>query len=147
MIENKKALYDYTVLAKWTAGLELLGSEVKSLRIGCGSLNNAYAIIEKNEVFLINMDIPPYNFSSTKHASKRKRRLLLQKREIKKMIKSKDKHYSLIPLRVFFNQRGLAKIDLALCVGKKEFDKRKSIKERESAREMDRVKKTVKISH
>lgn len=140
MIKNRKLSFEYNIFVKWNAGISLLGSEVKSLRRGSGSIQNAYAILENGEVFLINMDIPVYQFSSDKHSPKRKRKLLLKRKEINKLIRSKDEGMTLIPEQMYFSDRGYAKVILALCSGKKQFDKRKTIKERDAARQLARLK-------
>jgi len=135
MIVNRKLRFEYNVIDTWEAGISLLGTEVKSIRLGMGSISNAYAIVEDGEVYLLNMNIPKYKYSATfNHDEFRRRKLLLNAKEIKKMIKAKEKHYTLIPAKVYFNKRGYAKVTLSLCEGKKQYDKRRAIKEREMKR-------------
>ena len=134
-MRNRKITFEYNIIAKWEAGMVLLGSEVNSIRAGMGSIANAFATVDDEEVFLINMHIPKCRFTRFNHDETRRRKLLLNKREIKKMIRSKEKHYTLIPEKVYENKRGFFKVTIALCEGKKKFDKRRSIKEREMKRE------------
>jgi len=135
MIANRKINFDYNILNKWEAGLVLLGTEVNSIRSGMGSIANAFASIDNNEVFLINMNIPKCKFSILSHNETRRRKLLLNRKEINKMIKSKEKHYTLIPEKIYENKRGFFKVTIALCEGRKKFDKRRAIKERELKRD------------
>ena len=131
MIINRKLRFDYNIIRKWEAGLILCGTEVSCIRRGMGSIVNSYAIVENMEVFLLNMHIPKSRFSAVNHNETRRRKLLLNIREIKQMIRSKEKHFTIIPEKVYENQRGFFKITIALCEGKKKFDKRRAIKERE----------------
>ena len=131
MIVNRKLHFNYNVSRKWDAGLSLYGTEVSCLRRGMGSIVNSYAIVEGMEVFLLNMHIPKSMFSVLNHDETRRRKLLLNKREIKQMIRSKEKHFTIIPEKVYENKRGYFKITIALCEGKQKFDKRRAIKERE----------------
>lgn len=143
MIENRKIRHEYHILHRWNAGIVLLGTEVKSLRSGSGSLDHAYAFIENNEVFLASMNIPIYKFSAELHQPQRKRKLLLRKKEIKKMIRSKDEKHTLVPEKVYFDERGYVKVSIALCEGKKQFDKRRAIKEKENAIRLFRLRKSL----
>jgi SsrA-binding protein len=135
MIVNRKLKFDYNILDTWEAGIALLGTEVKSIRLGMGNITNSYAIVEEGEVYLLNMNIPKYKYSAMfNHDEFRRRKLLLNAKEIKKMIKAKEKHHTLIPAKVYFNKRGYLKVTIALCEGKKQYDKRRAIKEREIKR-------------
>ena len=135
MIVNRKITFNYNIISKWEAGISLLGTEVNSIRAGMGSIANAFATIDNGEVFLLNMNIPKCRFSLTNHPENRRRKLLLHKKEINRMIRSKEKHYTLIPEKIYTNKRGFFKVTIALCEGKKKFDKRHSIKERELKRD------------
>lgn len=140
--QNKKASHDYFIDEVMEAGMVLLGPEVKSLRDGRANLVDGYARVRNGEVFLHNMHITPYAY--THHLNldpKRTRKLLLNKKEIKKLIgKTKEKGYALIPLKVYF-KGSRAKVEIGLARGKKKYDKRQSLKEKELKREMDKVKK------
>lgn len=139
---NKKAAHEYFIEEVYDAGMVLLGPEVKSLRDGRANLVDSYARIKKGEVFLYNMHISPYPFSH--HMSldpKRTRKLLLNKREIKRLIgKTQERGYSLIPMKVYFS-KGWAKVDLALAKGKRKVDKRRALKEKDLKREMEQARK------
>ncbi|ACF45754.1 MAG: SsrA-binding protein SmpB [Prosthecochloris sp.] len=141
-ILNRKARHEFTILETVVAGIELQGSEVKSIRLGRASLNESYAIIHRGEVWLENMQITPYEHNTLELPDpKRSRKLLLQKSEIIK-IQSKlhEKGLTLIPLKAFFNSRGMLKIELGIAKGKKLFDKRESIKNRDAERQLQRLK-------
>jgi len=141
---NRKALRDYIVLEAMECGIELKGSEVKSLRQGKISLNDSFARLENNEVILYNTHISPYAEASYLNVEPtRLRKLLLHKNQIRKLIgQVTQKGFTLIPLKVYFNDRGYAKIELAVCKGKKLYDKREDIKRREIDLEMRRVMKS-----
>lgn len=138
--DNRRARFDYTVEEKLEAGLELLGSEVKSLRDGTANLSDAYALAKKGELFLLNAHIGVYNPSSVfAHDPLRPRKLLLHRAEIDRWtVKVNERGYSIIPLQLYFKD-GRAKVELGLCRGKTHEDRRQSIKERETKREMDRA--------
>ena len=140
---NKKAYHDYFIEAEIEAGMVLLGPEVKSLRAGRVNLRDGYAQIKNGEIFLYNMHISPYAFTSQSAPDPtRARKLLLNKGEIKKLIgKIREKGVALIPLKIYFKANGRAKLALGLAKGKKLYDKRASIKERESNRELRRLNK------
>ena len=142
-IRNKKAYHDYEILEKIEAGIELKGSEVKSLREGKASIKEAYVRIENGEVFLVNAHISPYTHGGLfNHDPKRKRKLLLHKREIKRLAgKVQERGLTIVPLRIYFNKRGWAKADIALVKGKKKHEKREAIKRREAESEIQRVLK------
>jgi len=139
-IKNRTAYFEYFIDNKYDAGMVLTGTEVKSLREGKANFNDGYCYINKGEVWVKNLHIAEYSHgSSNNHDPMRERKLLLQKREIKKIeSKLKEKGYTLIPLRIFFNEKRLAKIEIGLAKGKKVHDKRESIKQRETDREMKR---------
>lgn len=140
--QNKKAGHDYYLDEFIEAGMVLLGPEVKSLREGRANLVDSYARVKRGEVFLYNMHISPYPFAHGADLdSRRTRKLLLNRKEIKRLIgKTEVKGYSLIPTKVYF-KRGRAKVEIALARGKKKYDKRRSLKEKELKREMDQARK------
>lgn len=140
-IKNKRATFDFEIVETFTAGIVLTGTEIKSVRIGKASLVDSFCYEERGEIWLKNMYIAEYSFGSyNNHATRRDRKLLLQRREIQKLQKSgKETGFTIVPLRVFINERGLAKVVIAIARGKKEYDKRQSIKEREDKRAIDRM--------
>ncbi len=142
-IRNRKASFRYEVLEKLEAGIALTGSEVKSLRSGRASLDEAYAMVRGGEVVLRDCNISPYeNAGYAQHAPTRERRLLLHRREIRKLLpKVTQRGLTLIPLAMYFNERGLVKLQLALCRGKKAHDRRSDIQKRDQQRDMDRAMK------
>ena len=139
--ENRRARFDYFVEERFEAGIELKGTEVKALRTGEGSIAEAYALVEGEEVFLINSHIPQYGAGSwMNHEPRRRRKLLLKSREIDKLQGAITRQgLTLVPLSIYFNSRGRAKIELALAKGKKVHDKRETIKERDWKREQGRL--------
>ena len=141
---NRKAHYDYEITDTWEAGIALFGTEVKSLRNNRVSLSEASAgLTADNEVFVYQMNIPKYSMAKLmNHEPKRNRKLLLKKREIKKLIGLlKKSGYSLIPLKIYFNEKGFVKLSIGLGKGKRDIDKRQIIKEREWNREKSRILK------
>ncbi len=142
IIENRKARHEYLFLEKYEAGIELFGTEVKSLRAGKASLVDAFARVEKGEVWLYNLHISPYDFGNiNNHEEKRPRRLLLHKSEIARLYASvREKGLTLIPVRLYF-AGSLVKVELALARGKKLYDKRDSMAERDSKRQIERAMK------
>ena len=143
-IVNRKARHEYIVIEDFVAGLVLQGSEVKSIRAGKCNISDAYCYISsKGEVWLKNSHIAKYDSDRfTNHDELRERKLLLTKKEIRKLTNEvKNPGITLIPLKIFVDDHGLLKLVLSLCKGKKEYDKRESIKERDSKRELDRIKK------
>jgi SsrA-binding protein len=142
-IKNRQAYFDYFIDDRYTAGLILTGTEVKSLRAGRASFNDSYCIFNKGELWIRSLHIAEYTFGTVNnHEPLRERKLLLNKREIKKIEgKLKEKGYTLVPLRIYFNEKSLAKIDLGLGKGKKVHDKRETIKQRDSDREIKRYLK------
>lgn len=139
IIDNRKARHEYLFLEKLEAGIELFGTEVKSLRAGKASLQDAYARIENGQVWLYNLHISPYDFGNiNNHEEKRPRRLLLHKSEIRRLHTAvKEKGLTLVPVRLYFS-RALVKVELALSRGKKLYDKRDSLAERDSRRQIER---------
>ena len=139
-IKNRSAFFEYFFDDKFVAGIILTGTEVKSLRAGKASFNDSFCIIHKGEVWLKSFHIAPYSHGTVNnHEPLRERKLLLQKREIKKMeSRLKEKGYTLIPLRIFFSDKNLAKIEIGLGKGKKLHDKRETIKARDVEREIRR---------
>ncbi|MEI2757631.1 MAG: SsrA-binding protein SmpB [Chitinophagaceae bacterium] len=137
-LKNRQASYEYFIDNQYEAGMMLLGTEVKSLREGKASFNDSYCLVHKGEIWLKSFHIAEYTHGTVNnHEPLRDRKLLLQKREIKKIeAKLKEKGYTLIPLRVFFNEKGLAKLEFGLAKGKKMHDKRESIKQKDADREM-----------
>ncbi|MBD5289096.1 MAG: SsrA-binding protein SmpB [Bacteroides sp.] len=142
-IKNRRASFDYEITDTFTAGMVLTGTEIKSIRAGKASLADTYCLIENGEVWVKGMHIAEYFYGSyNNHATRRDRKLLLNKKEIAKLIKaSQDPGYTIIPLRVFINERGFAKLVIGVARGKKQYDKRQSIKDREDKRQLDRLMK------
>ena len=140
VVTNRKAFHDYHILDKYEAGMELLGSEVKSLREGNGNLREAYIIIRKGQAWLSGVHIKPYSHTGFDgHEAVRNRKLLLHNREIIKLkTKLDQKGLTAIPLKIYFNKKGLAKLELALAKGKKNYDKKIALKERDIKRESER---------
>jgi SsrA-binding protein len=143
---NKKAYYDYQILEKYEAGLVLKGSEVKALRDGKCNLKDGYARIRENEMWLIGITIGTYkNAGDSGHDPERFRKLLMHRYEIKKIHrKVTEKGITLIPLKIYF-KKGIVKIEIGLATGKKEYDKRESLSQRDQEREMNRLQKKYKI--
>ena len=143
---NKKAYRNYELVEKYEAGLSLLGTEVKSLRLGQADLSGSYARIDGEQCWLVGASISQYDKASVgNHEPTRKRKLLLHKAEIRKVKgKLEQRGFTFVPLRIYFNERGLAKIELALARGKRQYDKRKTIAERTQKREADRSIKRYK---
>ena len=141
--ENRKARHDYNIVEAMEAGIELVGTEVKSLRAGKVNLKDSFVrVTKKGELVVMNMHIGPYDFGNyNNHDPLRTRRLLMHRREIDRLFgKVKEKGYSLIPLKLYF-KRGFVKMELALCTGKKIYDKRRDMADKDAKREMQRVLK------
>jgi len=140
---NKKAYHDFEFVDKYEAGIELRGSEVKSLRMAPADLTGSHARMQDNECWLIGAKIAPYQQAGNmNHDPARKRKLLLHKSELHRIwTKLEQRGFTLVPLRLYFSQRGLAKVELALAQGKRQYDKRKSITERTQKRDVDRSMK------
>ncbi len=138
--QNKKAFHDYEILDKFEAGIALAGSEVKSIRAGRISLKDAFVEIHDNEAFLLRCHISPYLQANIfNHEPERKRKLLLHGREIHRLDqKVKARGFSIVPLQVFLTDKGLVKVEIALVRGKREYEKKQKLKERDIQREMDR---------
>ena len=144
-IKNKRARFEYEILDKYTVGIVLAGTEIKSIRQGKASITESFCEFnDQGELFIINMQIDEYSHASHfNHKPKAERKLLLQKRELLKL--QKEVHSggnTIIPLNLFLNDRGLAKLNIALAKGKKLYDKRESIKDRDNKRDLDRIKKS-----
>ncbi len=139
-IKNKKASFEYYLLESFTAGIVLTGTEIKSIRTGKASLKESYCSFHNDELFVRNMNIAPYDYGTyNNHEPKRERKLLLQARELRKLkTKLDEKGLTLIPTRLFINEKGLAKLEVSLAKGKKLFDKRDTLKKKDQQREMDR---------
>lgn len=142
-IRNKKASFEYFFIETFTAGIVLTGTEIKSIRAGKASLVDTYCLIINGELWVRGMSVSPYFYGSyNNHEMKRDRKLLLTRREIDRLSSAtKQTGYTIIPLLVFIDEHGRAKVDIALCKGKKAFDKRQTLKEKEDRREMDRAMK------
>ncbi|MEM6514840.1 MAG: SsrA-binding protein SmpB [Bacteroidota bacterium] len=146
-IKNKKAKFEYEILDKYVAGIVLTGTEIKSIREGKASIAEGFCEFnDRGELFVINMTIQEYAFGNYyNHKPKAERKLLLNRRELKKLEKEVNiKGNSIVPLRMFINDRGLAKLEIALGKGKKLYDKRETIKDRDNKRNLDRIKKIYK---
>lgn len=140
-IKNRRATFDYTISDTYTAGIVLTGTEIKSIRQGKASLVDTFCYVDKGEVWVKNMYIAEYFYGTyNNHVARRDRKLLLNKKEIAKLEKNgKETGFTIIPLRLFINDRGLAKLVIGVARGKKEYDKRQSIKEREDKVAMARM--------
>ena len=142
-IRNKKASFEYFFVDTYTAGIVLTGTEIKSIRMGKASLVDTFCYIHNGEIWVKGMNISPYFYGSyNNHESKRDRKLLLNKKEIHNLQEdTKQVGFTIIPTLLFIDDHGRAKLDIALCRGKKEFNKRQTLKEKEDRREMDRARK------
>ncbi len=145
-IKNKKAAFEYFFIEELTAGIVLTGTEIKSIRAGKASLVDTYCTIINGELWVKGMSISPYFYGSyNNHEMKRDRKLLLTRREISRLASAtKQTGYTIVPTLVFLDENGRAKMDIALCKGKKSYDKRLTLKEKEDRREMDRAMKIYK---
>lgn len=142
-ILNKRAKFEYEIIEKYTAGIVLAGTEIKSIRLGKAQIADSFCEFSNGELFVINSTIEEYGFGTHyNHKAKGERKLLLNKRELKSLHKSvQNKGLTIVPLRLFINEKGLAKLDIALAKGKKTYDKRETIKDRENKINLDRLKK------
>ena len=142
-IKNKRAEHDYFIIDQYTAGIVLTGTEIKSIRAGKAGLVDTFCFISNNEIWVKNMYIAEYSFGSfNRHEIRRDRKLLLNKKEIRNLSEeTKSPGQTIVPLRLFIDDNGRAKLVIGLCRGKKEYDKRETLKEKEGRREMDRVLK------
>lgn len=140
-IRNKKASFEYIFVETYTAGIVLTGTEIKSIRLGKASLVDSFCYIHNGEIWVKGMNVSPYFFGSyNNHEAKRDRKLLLTKREIHKLQEAtKQVGFTIVPTLVFIDDHGRAKVDIVLAKGKKEYDKRQTMKEKEDRREMDRA--------
>ena len=141
LVSNRRAFHDYEILETFEAGIVLLGTEIKSLRNHGGSLQDAYVDARRGDLWLINSSIAPYSFGNIhNHAERRERKLLMHHREIEYLRRLQDeKGLTIIPLAIYFNKKGIAKVKIAAAKGKKAYDKRASIKKREDTRSMERA--------
>lgn len=139
-IKNKKAAFEYFLIDDYTAGLVLTGTEIKSIRDGKANLSDAYCVFIGNELFVRDMHISEYRFGSyLNHPAKRDRKLLLNRKELRKLQnKLKERGFTIVPIMLFVDSRGYAKLDISLAKGKKFYDKRESIKEKDSRRDLER---------
>ena len=142
-IKNKRASFDYVISDTYTAGIVLTGTEIKSIRLGKASLVDTYCIFIGDELWVKNMYVAEYFYGSyNNHTARRDRKLLLERKELRKLRQSvKNPGFTIVPTRLFINERGLAKLVIGLARGKHEYDKRESIKERDDKRELDRIKR------
>ncbi|MFD2697511.1 SsrA-binding protein SmpB [Mesonia sediminis] len=143
-IQNRKARFQYEIIDKYIAGISLAGTEIKSIRQGKASIAESFCEFHRNELYVINMHIEEYSHASHfNHNPKSERKLLLQRKELRKLHKEvSNTGLTIIPLRLFINERGLAKLQIGLAKGKKMHDKRETIKDRENKRKLDRIKKS-----
>lgn len=142
-IQNKRAKFEFEFLEKFTAGIVLAGTEIKSIRLGKASIADSFCEFQNGELFMINSHIEEYSYGTHyNHKAKSERKLLLTKKELKSLHKSvQNKGLTIVPLRLFTNEKGLAKVEIALARGKKLYDKRETIKDRENKINLDRLKK------
>jgi SsrA-binding protein len=145
-IRNKRAYFNYEILEEFVAGIQLAGTEIKSLRLGKASLVDCYCYFNRGELFVKGMNIAEYDWGNlNNHAPRRDRKLLLNRRELQKLERaSQDKGVTIVGLRMFINDRGFAKVVIGLARGKREYDKRETIKARDTKRELDSIKKAYK---
>ena len=144
-ILNKRARFDYEIIEKYTAGIVLTGTEIKSIRLGKANITESFCeFSEDTELFAINMYIEEYAFGNQfNHKARSERKLLLNKRELKTLAKNvQAKGLTIVPLKLFTNEKGMAKLDIGLARGKKTYDKRESLKEQDTKRDLDRIKKS-----
>ena len=140
-IKNKRAQHDYLIIDRYTAGIVLTGTEIKSIRAGKASLVDTFCYIHDGEMWMKNSYIAEYEFGSyNNHSARRDRKLLLNRREIRHLADdTRQPGFSIVPLKIFLSEKGLAKVEIALCRGKKEYDKRATLKDKQDRREMDRA--------
>lgn len=143
LIRNKRASFDYELLDKFQAGIVLVGTEIKSIRNSKASLVDSFCFFANDELWVKNMNISEYFFGSyNNHAPKRERKLLLTKRELQKIRRmTKETGFTIVPTKLFISEKGLAKLEIAVAKGKKEYDKRESLKEKDDKRTMERFMK------
>ncbi|NLX65968.1 MAG: SsrA-binding protein [Bacteroidales bacterium] len=140
-IKNKRATFDYELIETFIAGIVLTGTEIKSIRMGKASLVDSYCFFERGELWVRNIHIAEYFYGTyNNHTARRDRKLLLNKNELRKLSRlTKETGFTIIPIRLFINEKGLAKVVIAVARGKKQHDKRQSLKEKEDKRSMDRM--------
>lgn len=143
-IRNRRATFDYELIERFVAGIQLVGTEIKSIRQGRASLVDSYCYFVKEELWIKGLNISEYFYGTyNNHIPDRERKLLLQRKELNKLIRrTKESGLTIIPVRLFINNNGLAKVEIALAKGKRQYDKRESIKQKDASREMDRVRKS-----
>ena len=142
-IRNKRAYFEYEILEKFTSGIQLCGTEIKSIRSSKASIVESYCRFSGSELFVINMNISEYDFGNiNNHEARRDRKLLLTKKELAKIQKKiKESGFTIVPLKMFLNDKGLAKLEIGLAKGKKTFDKREILKQKDAKRDIDRAQK------
>lgn len=142
-IKNKRATFDYIISDTYTAGMVLTGTEIKSIRESRASLVDTYCTFINNELWVKNMHVAEYFYGSyNNHSTRRDRKLLLERKELRKLMQiAKVPGFTIVPVRLFINERGLAKLVIGVARGKREYDKRESLKERDDKREMDRIRR------
>ncbi|MBK3515824.1 SsrA-binding protein SmpB [Carboxylicivirga marina] len=142
-IRNKRATFDYELIERFAAGIQLAGTEIKSIRLGKASLVDSYCYFVNGELWLKGMRVSEYFYGTfNNHQPERERKLLLKKKELQKLErKTKETGLTIVPIKLFFNERGFVKIEIALAKGKKQHDKRETLKTKDASREMDRVRK------
>lgn len=142
-IRNKRASFEYEFIETFVAGIQLFGTEIKSIRAGKANIGDSFCYFNNNELYVKEMHISEYKFGSYyNHEEKRERKLLLNRKELDKLDrKTKESGLTIVPLRIFLNQKGFAKMEIALCRGKKHYDKRESLKQKDHKREIDRMMK------
>ena len=142
-IKNKRATFDYIITDTYTAGIVLTGTEIKSIRLSKVSLVDSYCIFIGDELWVKNMHVAEYFYGSyNNHSARRDRKLLLERKELRKLQQAvKNPGFTIVPTRLFINEKGLAKLVIGLARGKHEYDKRETLKERDDKREMDRIKR------
>lgn len=140
-IKNKRASFDYELVETYTAGIVLTGTEIKSIRLGKASLVDTFCMFEKNELWVRNMYVAEYFYGTyNNHNARRDRKLLLNRNELRKLTRqTKETGFTIVPTRLFINEKGLAKLVIAVAKGKKQYDKRQALKEKEDKRAMDRM--------
>ena len=142
-IRNKRATFDYEIIEEYIAGIVLVGTEIKSLRLGKASLVDSYCYFERNELWIRNVNIAEYTWGTcNNHVPKRDRKLLLNRKELNKLQRAlQERELTVVGLRIFLNDRGLAKVAIGLARGRKSYDKREYLKENDAKREMDKAMK------
>ena len=140
-IRNKRATFDYEIIEEWIAGIVLVGTEIKSVRLGKASITDSYCYFDKGELWIRGVNIAEYGWGTcNNHVPRRDRKLLLNRKELHKILRlTRETGFTIIPVRMFINEKGLAKVVVAVAKGKKEYDKRHSLKEKEDKRDMDRM--------